>query len=735
MISFLFKIWGLARPYRGRLLLGVLMGIVGGFLEPLAIATFTFVFHLIFSPGNGSTTFTAADVENLPALVARLDQPKDEISRFVAGRLSAGTRERLSAYPGSGGATNLLKESLVADLNLIVLGPDIYDPSRFANLKLPGETQKLLSPTNDVGVIRLNRLLLEAAYPVELARSSSSIRAQVKGVPQAIIDRVPQSAWDWLESAREALASNVRTHPMAVVALVALIPLVILLRGLFSYLNMYFLQWAAIRAITDLRIRLFEHLMGLSAEFFNRARTGELIARLLADTSTVQNIISNATAVIVKDPATLVGLLGYLLWKEPKLTLISLLVMPLCMIPIIVYSRKVRRSAGSMQTHFAELSGVMAESFTGNRVVKAYNLESTVVGQFRATSAKMIGHYMRIVRASELPGPLLELFGAIGVSLVFLYLAFQGGDRTGYADFIGVIAAIFSMYRPLKNLARLQNNVEQARAASARVFEMLAMKSTIPEPANPKPLEAAGKDIQFENIEFAYGEKPVLHGVNLTVKAGQLVALVGSSGSGKTTLTNLLLRFYDPQRGAVRIGGLDIRDVSTQTLRSQIAVVTQETILFNETIRRNIELGRPGATEAEIEAAAKHAFAHEFIMEKPKGYDTVAGEKGVELSGGQRQRLAIARAIVRNVPILILDEATNALDTESERVVQAALEELMQGRTTICIAHRLTTIQQADVIVVMEQGRIVELGRHSELLARNGVYRRLYELQFQSRSE
>jgi subfamily B ATP-binding cassette protein MsbA len=254
----------------------------------------------------------------------------------------------------------------------------------------------------------------------------------------------------------------------------------------------------------------------------------------------------------------------------------------------------------------------------------------------------------------------------------------------------------------------------------------------VPEPAQPKTLRAAGADIVFENVDFSYGDKPALQNVNLAVKSGELVALVGASGSGKTTLTNLLLRFYDPKRGAIRIGGVDIRDVSTRDLRSQIAVVTQEVVLFDDTMRRNIELGRPGATEDEIVAAARHAYAYDFIMQRPEGFDTLVGEKGVMLSGGQRQRIAIARAVLRNAPILVLDEALSALDSESERIVQNALDELMKDRTTICIAHRLSTILHADLIVVLDQGRIVETGRHEELVQRGGVYQKLYELQFSS---
>ncbi|MBI5384615.1 MAG: ABC transporter ATP-binding protein [Verrucomicrobia bacterium] len=604
MTDFLLKIWRLALPYRSRLLLGVLTGFVGGLIEPLMIATVTFVYGLIFPSAQAAP------------LVAQLQ-----------------------------------------------FAPDWFR--------------------------------------------------------------------EWLASAQQALTSGVTGHRWAVVALVGTIPAILLLRGLFGYLNIYLLQWVATRVVTDLRVRLFDHLLRLSAGFFSRANTGELMSRITNDTSTLQQLISYNTATMVKDPVTLLSLLGWLLWLQPKLTLISLLVLPVCALPIVIFSRKVRHSSRAMQAQLADLGGVMSESFSGIRVIKAYNLEPAVTENFRATARRFIGHYMRIVRATETPGPLIEFVGAIGISLVLVYLALQSGGRTGSADFLAVILAMFAMYRPLKNLTRLHNNLEQARAASERVFELLATQTTIPEPAQPKPVRAAGAEIQFDGVDFAYGEKAVLRGFSLTIQPGQLVALVGPSGSGKTTVTSLLLRFYDPQRGAVRIGGTDLREFHTRDLRGQIAVVTQETVLFNDTVRRNIELGRPGAGDAEIVEAARHAHALDFIMEKPDGFATVIGEKGGQLSGGQRQRLAIARAILKNAPILVLDEATSSLDTESERAVQAALEELMQGRTTICIAHRLSTVQNADVIVVLDRGRIVETGRHSELIRRGGLYQKLYEMQFQ----
>jgi subfamily B ATP-binding cassette protein MsbA len=523
------------------------------------------------------------------------------------------------------------------------------------------------------------------------------------------------------------------SSPLGRVLFIATIPGAMLIRNLFGYLNIYLMNWAAVRAIADLRTRLFDHLQNLSQDFFSQARTGDLIARITSDTQVLYGIISGSLGSMVKDPVTVLVLLGVMLAQRGQrtLALVSLVVLPVCLVPITIYGRKARKSARLMQGHISELTSLMHESFTGNRIIKAYNLEGTVLKQFQETTRKAIGHMMRLVRANEIPSQFTEFLGAVGASLVLLYVA---TDKTGTwtpGDLFAFIISIVVMYQPIKSLAKLHNQLNQAAAASQKVFEMLQITSTVVDPPKPVPLDARGADIYFENIEFDYGDKPVFCGIDLRVKAGQMVAVVGSSGSGKTTLANLLLRFYDPKRGAVRIGGTDIRDVSIKDLRRQIALVAQETILFNDTIRNNIALGRPGASDAEIEAAARHAYAHEFILQKPQGYDTIVGEKGAVLSVGQRQRITIARAILRDAPILVLDEATSALDTESERAVQAALEELMQGRTTICIAHRLSTIQKADVIVVLDKGRIIESGAHAQLIQSRGCYCRLYELQFE----
>ena len=519
--------------------------------------------------------------------------------------------------------------------------------------------------------------------------------------------------------------------------IIGVIPAIMLLRNTLQYLSIYLTNWSAMHAIADIRTKLFGHLQNLSLGFFSRASTGDLIARITNDTQVLYGIVGNSFASMVKDPVTILCLLGYQLATQPTLTLISIVVFPVCIVPIIIYGRKVRKSARAVQAYNAELTNLMHESFTGNRVIKAYNLEATVIEQFRATTRKYVGQMMRVVRANEIPGQLMEFFGAAGIALVFFYIQhrmqFLPPDQQPKAsDFLTFVLTIVMIYPPIKAFTRLHNQLHQARAASERVFQLLATKNSVPEPAQPKMIHALNADIEFQNLDFSYGEKTVLHNINLTVRAGQLVALVGASGSGKTTLANLLLRFYDPVRGVIKIGGVDLRDVSTRDLRNQIAVVTQENILFNDSIRRNIELGRLGATNDDIVAAAKHAYAYDFIMQKPEGFDAVIGEKGVSLSGGQRQRLAIGRAVLKNAPILVLDEATSALDTESERAVQAALDELMKGRTTICIAHRLSTILHADLIVVLDQGRIVETGTHTELIRRGGIYQKLYELQFQS---
>lgn len=502
------------------------------------------------------------------------------------------------------------------------------------------------------------------------------------------------------------------------------------LRSLLAYLNTYLLSWVGIRAANDLRVRLFEHLMNLPLKFFGHTSTGDLMARI-ENAMAVNSTIKDSFGVIIREPVSVFTVVVALVCLKPLLSLFTLLIFPICLVPVIVFGRKFRKSDSGIHGKFANLSKVMHEAFTGMRVIKGYNLESLVVQDFRRATNGLTGFFMRAVRAGELPGPLIEFIGSIGVAVVFAYFAFFSTDHAKAGDMLAFFFLVFSLYAPLKNLSRLQHQLTVARLSVEPVYQLLEQRTALAEPAHPQCLKAQGAPIRFENVRFSYGEKTVLHDINLTIQPGQLVALVGRTGSGKTSLANLLLRFYDPQAGAILIGDTDIRTVLSRDLRSNIAVVTQETILFNDTIRHNIALGRSEATDAEIEEAARHAYAHEFILQKPKKYETQVGEKGVNISGGQRQRIAIARAILRNAPILILDEATNALDPEAEKIVQTALEELMKGRTTICIAHRLSTIQKADLIVVLDAGRIVETGTHEELLQARGLYCKFYELAFE----
>jgi subfamily B ATP-binding cassette protein MsbA len=542
-------------------------------------------------------------------------------------------------------------------------------------------------------------------------------------------DKAPHWAVEAYRSAQHWIAPH-SPSKLALIGLVSLIPLVMLTRGLVNYLSSYLMNWVGIRAICDLRARLFEHLLNQPVSFLSRNSTGELMSRIGGDVGLLQIMIGVSIVTLIREPINVISMACIPLAISWRYTLIALVTLPLCVIPVAVYNRKVRKSAASIQSETAGLNRVMHESFTGIRIIKGYNLEKIAAERFRASQAKFVSHSMRVVRATETPGPIIEFAGAIGVAILILFMAGQ----LSLNEFLLFIVPMLAVYRPIKAVVRLQSDLQRARAATSRVFELLATRSALSDPPNPVPLQAAHGDIHFDNVSFAYEKEPgvrdvpVLRDVQLRVQPGEKVALVGKSGSGKTTLANLLLRFYDPTQGAIRIAGVDLRQAAVTDLRRQMAVVTQEIVLFDDTIRNNIAFGRPGATNAEIEEAARHAFAHDFILEKPRGYESIVGEKGTNLSGGQRQRIAIARALLRNAPILVLDEATSALDNEAERVVQASLDELMKGRTTICIAHRLSTIQNFDRIVVMDAGQIVEMGGHAELLARGGIYQKLHAL-------
>jgi ATP-binding cassette, subfamily B, bacterial MsbA len=545
------------------------------------------------------------------------------------------------------------------------------------------------------------------------------------GVVDAGLSKLPEWARAAFLNVQHLLGTTASGSNAALLLVVALVPLAVLLRGIGNYLSAYLIGWVGTRAINNVRARLFEHLLDLPISFHSQSSTGDLMSRA-ADVGLLQNMLGASLVTLIREPVNVVFLGAFVLAKYPVLTLEAMVVLPFCAIPIAIYNKKVRKSGAAIQNEQARLLRMMHEAFTGIRIVKGYNMERVVLEHFRESQRVYVSHVMRVIRSTESPGPIIETVGAIGIAILLFRLA----GPTRAVDFGAFVIGLVLMYRPIKAIVRVQSEIHRARAATARIFELLATKSNLVDPSHPKPLKAAGSEIHFDNVTFSYGDKLILRDVQLRVQPGEMLALVGRSGSGKTTLTNLLLRFYDPAKGAIRIGGLDLREAAMRDLRNQMAVVTQEVILFDDTIANNIAAGRPGASAKEIEAAARHAFAHEFILEKPNGYNSIIGEKGTNLSGGQRQRIAIARAILKDAPILVLDEATSSLDAEAERVVQAALDVLMKGRTTICIAHRLTTVQHADRIIVLNEGQIVESGKHAELLQRKGVYQKLHALGF-----
>jgi subfamily B ATP-binding cassette protein MsbA len=514
----------------------------------------------------------------------------------------------------------------------------------------------------------------------------------------------------------------------------ALLPAAMAVRGLCDFLGAYMMSWVGLRSVMDIRVRMFEHLQRLSLDFYSGSRAGELISRVTGDPQAVQQGLVNIVEDIVKEPVTLVSVLGWLLYTDWKLTMTGLILFPICLVPIVVYGRATRKASRSAQENQADLLSVLQEAIAGLRVVRAFGMEQRETEEFDRIGWRVFRQRMRVVRGRAISTPLIEMVAGVGGAMVFIYAYRVGLDGS---KLIAFALGLFMLYAPVKKLSRVHLQIQETMAAADRISQLLDQRPTVVEANNARELKRLERLIHFDHVSFRYGStaETVLDDVDLQIPAGSLVAVVGASGAGKTTLFNLVPRFYDPTSGAVRIDGVDIREVTFKSLRDQIGLVTQETFLFNDTVANNIAYGKPGASRAEIITAAQRAHAHEFISQMPQQYDTVTGDLGVKLSGGQRQRLAIARAILKNPPILLLDEATSALDTESERAVQAALDDLMWGSgkramTMLVIAHRLSTVQHADRIVVLDKGRVVEQGTHNELVGRGGVYQRLYELQF-----
>lgn len=513
-------------------------------------------------------------------------------------------------------------------------------------------------------------------------------------------------------------------------ALIILLPIVATLRGVGFFASKYLVEWVGMRVIMDIRDRLFDHITSQPLIFFAKSRAGDLITRLTSDTQMIRELVSTVLGNLVREPFVLLFVLGYIIWLDWKLTLITLVGFPLCAIPILVLGRKVRAAALSGQENMAGLLSVAQEAIAGAQVVKAFGMEEAEKERFGGFNARFFRRSMRVVKARAMNDPIIVSFASVGFAIIIFYAY----DTNMQVDaLVTFLMALVMMYKPIRNLTKIHLRIQRSFAGAERIFEILDTKMSLPEKSSATPLKDEIERVSFENVGFAYDNNAVLSEINLDAERGQCLALVGSSGAGKTTLVNLIPRFYDVSSGKITINNRDIRDYTVSSLRKKIAIVTQRTILFNRSVAENIAYGKPDATQAEIESVARRANAHSFIAEMEDGYDTLIQEQGARLSGGQAQRLAIARALLKNAPILILDEATSALDTESERLVQSALNELMAGRTVFVIAHRLSTISHADKIVVLDKGRIVEYGTHEQLLDADTKYRMLYRMQFENK--
>ncbi|MEI7851291.1 MAG: ABC transporter ATP-binding protein [Kiritimatiellales bacterium] len=513
---------------------------------------------------------------------------------------------------------------------------------------------------------------------------------------------------------------------------VAMLPLAFLVKGICLFFNSYLAAFCGARVLVQLQERLYRKLQELPLAFFGKSRVGDLMARVGGDSATVQIVVTQFSNELLKQPVAFVGAMGALIYmavqkKEMLFILFALAIIPLCVLPIRHVGKRLLARARQLQDSAGNLSTALNENFSAAREVRAFNLQEREISHFSALLDRMAVYTIKTAKYGNLLAPTIEWISACGVSGAIFYVA---RAKMGIQDIIPLLTALYMTYDPIKKLGSIHRLIKVGEASVKRIEYILHAEDSVPDAGKPVPFFSEKVNVQFENVTFAYADEPVLKNIDLMIPAGSTVALVGPSGAGKSTFVNLIPRFYDVNEGRVLVGGTDVRLYCKNDLRARVSIVSQDTVLFNDTIRNNIRLGRQDATDEDVEAAARHAFVHDFVMQFEQGYDTMVGERGARLSGGQKQRIAIARAFLKNAPILIMDEATSSLDSESEEKVQLALNELVQGRTVILIAHRFSTIRMADQIIVMEDGRTRATGSHAALYASDELYKSLYDKQF-----
>jgi len=568
-----------------------------------------------------------------------------------------------------------------------------------------------------------SRFALGVSMGVLYALLNGSIPLLVKFVGDAVF---PGGADQ--EAIRQAAMTGSGGKVDGVLLACLLVPFVMILRGLFSFMNAYQMSWVSLRVLNDIRAKLFASIVGQSMEFFDKARAGKLMSRVMNDTSVAQSTLSQLSVNIFKQPVALVAGVAAVMVIDWKFSIITLVLFPLCIVPVAMFGRKVRKAGAAEEKLAGEMNVILQETFAGIRLIKSYAEEKLMIRLFDEATAKQFRNSLRVRRSTEITSPLVEVVAAAGVGLALFYVY---AAELSAAKFLALMAGIFLLYEPIKSLSRIHMQLQKCLSATTNIFELMRRPPAIVDAPGAHRLDTCRGEIVYDNVEFSYGpQSPALRGVSLRIEPGQRVALVGASGSGKSTMLSLALRFYDPQIGGVRLDGHELRSLQVGSLRRHVGIVTQDTFLFHDTIYNNILFGRQDATKADVEEAARQAYAHDFILAQPEGYGSVVGDKGCMLSGGQQQRLSIARALLKNAPVLLLDEATSALDSESERMIQSALEKLSAGKTVVAIAHRLSTVLNSDLIVVMSNGRIAATGTHAQLLRSSTDYRTLYEMQF-----